>query len=96
MPWFGKRFILDYFEKLLLDKFLGMGRIFFVTGAMSYFQSVSPPGLKKNGAIFLDHSIQLWKVINLKEKGGKFEVFRFQTKRRCSFNPNPELRRKDE
>jgi len=48
------------------------------------------------GAISIDPIIQPYPVINPRKKGGKFEGFRFQVKRRCSFNPSPELRRKDE
>jgi hypothetical protein len=48
------------------------------------------------GAISINPIIQPHPVINLKKKGGKFEDFRLQVKRRCSFNPNPASRRKEE
>jgi len=82
------------FGKLFLDKFGERDTIFFGIGAISYFSSIFRFRVKRNRGNFSGPEIQSAKGDKSKKrKGGSFEVFRFQLKRQCSFNPNPELRR---
>jgi hypothetical protein len=52
-----------------------MGRIFFVTGAIAYFQSISPPRLKGKGAVSSGYDNPAAK--GDKSKGERGEVLRF-------------------